>query len=155
MPSGGSGNKGVLPLSCLPLCCAGKFIYSVAAAAAAADILGRLQNPSFSAFQRELKTNSFPGIPQAFWASLGPLRHSTLWTEQLLASQSFQCDNSPDHIAINQSLLNICSSYQFRSPRAAVLNLLRGQMTLSQGSHIRHPAYQIFTLRFITVAKLQ
>ena len=30
-----------------------------------------------------------------------------------------------------------------------------GQSTLSQGSHIRHPAYQIFTLWFISVAKLQ
>ena len=44
--------------------------------------------------------------------------------------------------------------------RAEVLNLwvttpLGNQMTLSQGSHIRYPAYQIFTLGFITVAKSQ
>lgn len=150
VPSGGSGSKAVLHFSCLPLCCAGKFIHSVAAAATAVDILGCLQNPSFSAFQRELKTNSFPGIPQAFWASLGLLRHSTLWAERLLASQSFQHDNSPDHVVINQSLLNICSFYRFRSSRAAVLNLWGSIFWRSNnpftGSHIRHPAHQMFTL---------
>ena len=43
---------------------------------------------------------------------------------------------------------------------SAVLNLYRLRPlwrldNLSQGSHIRYPAYQIFILRFITVAKLQ
>lgn len=32
---------------------------------------------------------------------------------------------------------------------------LKGQTTLSQGPHIRNPTYWIFTLWFITVAKLQ
>ena len=54
----------------------------------------------------------------------------------------------------NQQSQNI-SLFKNSGSQPVVFDTFEGQMTVLQGSHIRYPVYQIFTLWFIIVARFQ